>query len=370
MKVTFPHMGNMYVPIKVLLETIGIEYVMPPFSNKLTMEKGVSNSPEFACLPFKTILGDFLYGIEHGADFILFGGGCGQCRLGYYGDLQAEIIKSLGYNIEFVCIDLSNMTIKEVTGKLKPLTAGKSPASIIRGVLLAVKTTFMVDELDQLARYIRCRELRSGETDKIMKQFHINIQKASGYKNIRNIVISTKNTLKKVTLDTEKHPLKIAIVGEMYVAADPNINFDLERRLGNMGVEVQNMLSVSHWIKDHFVKKMLPWKTKNKEHEAGKEFMKTDDIGGHGIHTIGCAIECSKKKFHGVVHIYPLTCMPEIVAQSAFSEVQNKYGIPIMTLIIDEMTGEAGYMTRVEAFVDMLKMNQSRSQALLKPALD
>jgi len=41
--------------------------------------------------------------------------------------------------------------------------------------------------------------------------------------------------------------------------------------------------------------------------------------------------------------------------------VQKKYGIPIITLIIDEMTGEAGYMTRLEAFVDMIKMRRKPS---------
>lgn len=57
MKITFPHMGNMYIPIKVLLDTAGIEYVMPPLNSKETMELGVVNSPEFACMPFKTYWG-------------------------------------------------------------------------------------------------------------------------------------------------------------------------------------------------------------------------------------------------------------------------------------------------------------------------
>ncbi len=35
--------------------------------------------------------------------------------------------------------------------------------------------------------------------------------------------------------------------------------------------------------------------------------------------------------------------------------VGRDFGIPTLTLIVDEMTGEAGYLTRVEAFVDLLK---------------
>lgn len=347
-------MGNMYVPIKVLLDTIGIEYVMPPFYTKGNLELGVSHSPEFACLPFKTILGDFIYGIEHGAEFILFGGGCGQCRLGYYGDLQAEILKSLKYKTEFVCLDLSNMTVNEVLKNLKPVTAGKSIWNIIRGIVLATRTVFMVDGLNKLARYTRCREINKGQTDRIISQFHIKAQKAAGYKKIKKLILSSKKALNETALDKDYKPLKVSIVGEMYVAAHPQINFDIERKLGNMGVEVYNNLSVSQWITNHFLKKMLPIKLKNKPHEAGKEYIKTDDIGGHGIYTVGCSIMSAKKNFDGVLHLYPFTCLPEIIAQSTFSEIQKKYGIPIMTLIIDEITGEAGYMTRLEAFVDLL----------------
>ncbi|MCL5072840.1 MAG: hypothetical protein M1308_18380 [Actinobacteria bacterium] len=142
MKVTFPHMGNMYISIRVLLDTIGIDYVMPPNCNKKTLEYGITHSPEFVCLPFKTILGDFIHGIKNGADLILFCGGCGQCRLGYYGVLQGEILKSLGYKTEFVCLDLSNMTVKEVLSKLKPLTEGKSITNIVKGIIYAVIFVF------------------------------------------------------------------------------------------------------------------------------------------------------------------------------------------------------------------------------------
>ena len=117
---------------------------------------------------------------------------------------------------------------------------------------------------------------------------------------------------------------------------------------------VVNKVSISSWIMENFLKKIVPTKSKNLPHEAGQEFMKTDDIGGHGLETIGNAILSGKEKYDGVIHLYPFTCMPEIIAQSTFYEIQRKYNIPIMTLIIDEMTGEAGYMTRVEAFIDML----------------
>ncbi|MDQ2087249.1 hypothetical protein RBH29_12520 [Herbivorax sp. ANBcel31] len=355
MIVTFPHMGNMYIPIKVLLDISDIDYIMPPYSNNKSLEKGVKHSPEFACLPFKTILGDFIYGLENGADFILFGGGCGQCRLGYYGDLQAEILKTLDYKVNFVCMDLSNLSIKEVFNRIKPLTEGKKKLKIVRGIIYAIKTVYMVDKLSKISRHIRCREKNKGDTDKVLSEFHRDAQEKKGYKSIKCLIHSTKDKLKKIPVYKNIKPLKVSIVGEMYVVLNQYMNFEIEKKLGNMGVEVHNCLSVSGWITEYFIKKMIPLKLKNKSVEAGKEYIKTEDIGGHGMHTIGWSILSAKKKMDGVIHIYPFTCLPEIIAQCTFSEIQKKYKIPVMSLLVDEMTGEGGYMTRLEAFVDMIE---------------
>ena len=46
--------------------------------------------------------------------------------------------------------------------------------------------------------------------------------------------------------------------------------------------------------------------------------------------------------------------MPEIVAKSILKTVERDIKIPIMTLVVDEMTGEAGFLTRLEAFIDLI----------------
>ncbi len=347
--------------IKVLLETVGIEYVMPPLNTKETMELGVMNSPEFACLPFKTILGDLIYGVKNGADFILFGGGSGQCRFGYYGDLLSEIIEKLNYDVKFVCLETTNITIKGILEKISPLTKEKRTVDLVKGILFAVRTVFLVDKLNKIAGYIRCREIKKGETDRIIAKFHSEVQKVYGYKQVKSVIKSTRKQLMAISIDRKFKPLKIGIVGEIYIASHPGINFEIEKKLGNMGVEVHNHLGISKWIVKHFIRNNLPIKKKDKFLSAGREFINTDDIGGHGVQTVGASIICAKKKYDGVIQIYPFTCMPEIIAQSMLVEVQKKYGIPIMTLIVDEMTGEEGYKTRLEAFVDMLEMRKRQA---------
>ena len=53
--------------------------------------------------------------------------------------------------------------------------------------------------------------------------------------------------------------------------------------------------------------------------------------------------------------------MPEIVAKSVFDRTEHSREIPVLSLIFDEMGGEAGYITRVEAFADLLQRKKRRS---------
>jgi predicted nucleotide-binding protein (sugar kinase/HSP70/actin superfamily) len=54
--------------------------------------------------------------------------------------------------------------------------------------------------------------------------------------------------------------------------------------------------------------------------------------------------------------------MPEIITRQILSSVLSDYNIPVMSLIFDEMTGENGYITRIEAFVDMLNIRRENNK--------
>lgn len=71
MKITFPHLGNVYIAAKSLFDDLGIDYVIPPMSNKKALEIGSYYSPEEICLPFKIMIGNYIQSIEMGADTII-----------------------------------------------------------------------------------------------------------------------------------------------------------------------------------------------------------------------------------------------------------------------------------------------------------
>ena len=46
--------------------------------------------------------------------------------------------------------------------------------------------------------------------------------------------------------------------------------------------------------------------------------------------------------------------MPETVAQSILPRVSRECDLPVISFILDEHTGTAGLLTRLEAFVDLM----------------
>jgi predicted nucleotide-binding protein (sugar kinase/HSP70/actin superfamily) len=353
MKVTFPHMGNIYIAMKVLFEELGVDVIVPPDCSKKTLELGTKNSPELACLPLKINIGNFIQGIEVGADTIVMAGGCGPCRFGYYGEVQNETLKDLGLNFKMITLEPPNGDIKEFIGNIKNITGNNGLIKVFKAVNKAIKIAQGLDKLEDLSFFVRPREKIKGKTDLLLKNFKLQVDKLNGFRKILDLINNTREQLNFIDIADDFVPLKIGIVGEIFTVVEPFTNFDICNLLGSLGVEVQKSLSISHWIDEHWIKAIIRRKNSASYVKAAKPYLGTM-IGGHARESIGNSVLYANEGYDGVIQIYPFTCMPEIVAQSILPKISKDMNIPILTVIIDELTGEAGYKTRVEAFVDML----------------
>ena len=79
------------------------------------------------------------------------------------------------------------------------------------------------------------------------------------------------------------------------------------------------------------------------------------DIGGDALESVSDVAYANERGVDGIIHVSPFTCMPEIMSQNIFPTMRENCEIPILTLIMDEQTGRAGYITRLEAFVDLMR---------------
>lgn len=354
MKVTFPHMGNQYVATKVLLEELGVDVVVPPQCSKDTLDIGVKYSPESICLPLKVNMGNYIESIRMGADTIILTGSCGPCRFGYYSILQKELLKEAGYDADFILLDSIQGDYKTFFDRIFKLAGTKNPYKIIKALQRAVKVLNEIDDFEETVYYMRPREKVMGEVDRHYDRFHAEVRMVYGYSAVSQLIKSTKANILRVKRDESREVIKIGIIGEIYTILEPFVNIDIEKKLGSLGVEIDKSLKVSRWLKEHLFLNPLGLTDEGKTWKAAEPYLKTM-IGGHARETIGYAVRFAEEGFDGIIQVYPLTCMPEIVAQSILPSVEKDYNIPYMCLIVDEMTGEGGYMTRLEAFVDLLR---------------
>jgi predicted nucleotide-binding protein (sugar kinase/HSP70/actin superfamily) len=360
MKVTFPHLGNVYIPAKALLDDLGVNYIIPPFNNKKTLELGTRYTPEMACLPLKITIGNFIQAYEKGADTILMAGGCGPCRFGYYCEMQREILQDNGYMMDVLTMEPPEGDFKELLRRGKKLVGDTDAATIIKSLYNAARITVLVDQLEKLSFKIRPREVEKGKTSRVYKSFLNEVLFTKGSRKIKQLIKKTKEDLLKIEVIKSFKPMKIGIVGEIYTTIDSYTNFEIQSKLGEMGFEVDRYVTLSCWLIEHVIKKALHLPRDLRYAKAAKNYLGAM-IGGHAQETVGNTILYANKGYDGVIQIYPLTCMPEIVAESILPAVQRDFDIPVLTLIIDELTGEAGYMTRVEAFTDLLIQRKGRN---------
>jgi len=347
-------MGNQYVGTKILLEELGVDIIIPPQCSKDTLNIGVKYSPESICLPLKVNIGNYIESINMGADTIVLTGSCGPCRFGYYSILQKELLKEAGYDVDVILLDPPQGDYKAFLNRIFKLTQTKNPYRIIKALKKAITILEQVDDLENTVYYKRPREKVKGSVDYYYDQFHRDVRLVYGYEAVSALIKESKKKILSLEEDPTRDVIKIGIIGEIYTIIEPFVNIDIEKKLGSLGVQIDKSLKVSRWAKEHLFLHPLGLTEEKETWEAADPYLKTM-IGGHARETIGYAVRFAKEGFDGIIQVYPLTCMPEIVAQSILPTVENDYNIPYLCLIVDEMTGEAGYMTRLEAFVDLLR---------------
>lgn len=356
-RVTFPQMGNLSIPVAAMLRTMGANIVLPPQNNKETLTLGTRHSVETVCLPYKLILGNFMQALESGANTILMFQAPGTCRLGNYaGNIEAKL-KELGYDFDMVIFDLYKGKLKEISSKFSVVCPNSNILKTIKGLRLGFAKFDALDVIEKGLFYLRPRELEKGTAEKIYIKGRREIHKATTIKATKEAVKICLKQMNAIPFDKDKEVLQVHITGEFYVLLDPFTNMEIERELGNLGCEIERQVMLSDWTNNALLPKFMCRKMSHRDRSvyyAGENNYMLRAIGGDCIESIGDAVFASRQNVDGVVHLGPFNCTPEIVSQSILPHVSQNEDIPVLSLIMDEHTGKAGTLTRLEAFVDLI----------------
>lgn len=146
--------------------------------------------------------------------------------------------------------------------------------------------------------------------------------------------------------------LTVAVIGHPYLIHDDFLNHRLVTRLNRMGVQVATAEMASEEELDAAVAKMV-----------GRPYWTfEDEVIGAGGHYLESGVD-------GVIAVVAFGCGPDSVMLDVLQRYAKRLGSkPFMMLTLDEHTAEAGLLTRLEAFVDMLERRQRL--ALVKGEVD
>jgi len=290
-----PRLG-IYSPVfKHFFESLGCQVVQPSKISQEIIKLGVMNSAEMICWPFKTTLGQEIWCLEHGATDLIMFSTHGRCRFKHYHQLQEQTLRNLGYQFR-----MHTLSARNFLPELIRLT-GASPPKLIKAMFRVLS---QVGEVEH-----------------------------------------------KAYDGTRQHPITIGIVGEIYTVNEGDVNFDIVRKLQKMGVHVDVSVTLSHFIKKAL---KLDYFEKRAEKKEAKQLLR-EPIGGHGFDSIYNSLYYARHGFDGIIHVLPLSCMPETTIETIVSNIAEKYGISLYRFPIDESNFEAGIQTRLETFVSMLR---------------
>lgn len=365
-KVAFPHMGTVYIAWSQGLKKLGIEPFIPPYTNKKTLSFGTKHSPEAICLPYKLILGNFIEAIEGGADYVAMISSPGICRLGEYGNSIRQALGDLGYEANYIELALYD-GIKGMYNFSKELTGKNDPILFIRTILTTIRTIFVLDDLETALSYYRAREINTGEAEKNFKKGLKYILDTTNTKELKQAKKKALQEIEKTKIDKDREILHVDITGEIFLVLDYFSNQNIERELGKMGVQTRRSLTVGSFLKDAIIPKFFRKLMRTGETHLQRAFRMAQpwlmrDIGGDALECVSDVAWASENGKDGLIHISPFTCMPEIMSQNIFPNMREDCNIPVLTLIMDEQTGKAGYITRLEAFVDLMRRRKRKEE--------
>ena len=345
--ITFPHMGNYYIPISYLIKNITNKKVLiPPKITKKTIELGSRYSPDYVCAPFKYNLGNYIESLEKGANTLLQAGG--GCRYGYYAELQEKILKDLNYDFDFInFIDNNHVSIK----KIYKFAKNNNPKlNILKFIYHGINTIMMIIIMDKLSKYQRENigfQLIDNEYQNLEKCFLNELEKFDKTPlSLIKIYFKYKKRYKKIKINKPTDCIKIAIVGELYSIMEPFSSNNIEMKLAKMGIEVHRFTTLTYLLfqKKFNIKRLL---------KKGKKYIKYH-LGADATESVVLSYELAKKNYDGIVHIKSFGCTPELNAMSILEKISNDYDIPIIYFSFDATDTEVAMETRLEAFYDML----------------
>lgn len=297
-------------------ENLGIKVVISDRTTKQTMSVGSALVVSETCLPIKVYVGHILNLLEKGVDKIF-----------------VPSIQSIDHKI-YNCSKIRGLPdlIKNVVKKdftIIDATLDKSEKN--RGLYSFLKEAVAPFGITDEKRIKEASKegWKVFNNFKIMLNSGIPFEKAMNYAKKGQVVIVNNQ---------KSYPISVAVLAHSYNLFDERISMKIFEKLENLDVKPYSSEQLSlEQLKEgiNSLDSKLYWANEYEMTGGAGHYLKDNNIDG-------------------IITINAFGCGPDSIMVERISRAARKFNKPVLNLSVDEQTGEAGFVTRIEAFTDML----------------
>lgn len=324
-----------YFPLwKTFFEELGFEIVVSDRSTSKIVEIGSRYAIDEICIPLKLYYGHLLNIMEKEIDYLF---------------VPRYISTTFGTYMCPKFLGLPDM-VRGTMDNLPPLLEMDVDLRKMPKYLTALKTG------RQLNRSVTQIKRAYEKAIKTYHYFRDLMVKGLSFQKALNIITKRIENFEPKPSIHNGVGVKIAVIGHGYNVHDPFINMNLFKKMEEMKVQVVTLenLPVEIFKKQTIITNTLKnyWGNEEEILSAVDYLFKDEDLDG-------------------LIFICSFCCGPDSLIDELITRDAKKLSIPYISLVLDEHSGQAGVITRIEAFVDMiirkkrgLKMSQERKVAV------
>lgn len=299
---------------------LGIEIILSNNTTKKTISDGASLVVTETCLPVKVFVGHVLDLINKGVKNI------------FVPSIQSIAPKI--YNCSKIrgLPDLIRNVVKGDFNLIEATLDKSEKDKNLIDFLLETASYFGIKDFDTVKKAQKAGFVVQNNFN-VMVQNGLNFEDA--LKNAREgkVIISPKK---------ESKPISIALIGHGYNIYDKRTCMDIFKKLEDMDVQVYSAYQLTL-----------------EQMKGGMQSLGSSLYWANQYEMTGCAGHyLQDDKIDGIITLTAFGCGPDSLMLEDIRRKAKNFNKPLLNLTIDEHTGEAGFITRLEAFCDMLYRNK------------
>ena len=324
-----------YFPFwKKILEELDAEIILTPPTNKKIVEEGVTMGFGELCIPVKIYYGHVLKLIrEHPElDYIFVPRYVAEVKDAYFCPKflsLPDIIKILPNVPKILNFEVN---VKEFPIATSVIELGKQ---------LGKGQTRALEAYREAKKYFR--------------EYHEFIRQGASVNHALRLV--ERDLPFKLPKKKPQNDIKFLLLGHGYNIFDTFINLDFQKKLRDREVDV---ITIENLPESLFKEPVIINKRLRNYWRHEEEIMQA----------IRYFLTRGRDEIDGVIFLISFACGPDSLISELIMRDMKVVGLPFLEIIMDEHSGEAGLLTRIESFLEMIQRKKKKLKLESKTKID